>query len=438
MPRSLLFVGPSLPDAAELARDTPVTVLPPVAAGDLLRLALSAGDVVGIVDGYFGQVGAVRHKEILALLSRGVRVLGAASIGALRAAELDGFGMEGIGGIYADYRDGLLVADDEVALSHSTAEEGYLPLSVPLVCIRATLSQAVRDGACDGSTAQALIDTMSRWPFGLRSYHALEAAGRAAGIDVHEVRLYCADHRVDPKREDALALFDALLSADPGRVPRDAPAVHRTSFLYAWQTAALGGDPADLGILRACQLFADDYPGFHRRLVLRTIADECRRECGPQRGDPQEVALWHGEHRGFYRVRNPEFVAPWLTPAERATPSARDRLTAFLVRGFRVSPALMWDELAIEVLRGTPVWSQARRLVRLAREVNDRVLGRRPGLDLAGCPSTGSSTSSPDGGRPTSWNWPPWIVAWTRRTAWSPRAARATCSRATTPASPRA
>jgi hypothetical protein len=42
----------------------------------------------------------------------------------------------------------------------------------------------------------------------------------------------------------------------------------------------------------------------------------------------------------------------------------------------------MWDELAIEVLRGTPVWSQARRLIRLAREVNERVLGRRPGLDL--------------------------------------------------------
>jgi hypothetical protein len=120
-----------LPDAAELAQDKPVTVLPPVAAGDLLRLSLSAGDVVGIVDGYFSQVGAVRHKEILALLSRGVRVLGAASMGALRAAELDCFGMEGIGGIYADYRDALLVADDEVALLHSTAEEGYRPYRSP-------------------------------------------------------------------------------------------------------------------------------------------------------------------------------------------------------------------------------------------------------------------------------------------------------------------
>jgi hypothetical protein len=396
----ILFAGPSLPDAAELARGRPVTVLPPVAAGDLLRLPLSPGDVVGIADGYFSQVGAVRHKEILELLCRGVRVLGAASMGALRAAELDSFGMEGIGGIYADYRDALLVADDEVALLHGTAAEGYRPLSVPLVCIRATLSQAVRDGACDTRTAQMLVDTLARWPFGLRSYHGLEAAGREAGLDASRVRTvhrYCADHCVDPKREDALLLLGALLSADPAAPPRERPAVHRTSFLYAWQTAALGmgqaGDPrtADLGTLRACQLFADDYPGFYRGLILRAIAEQCGQECAdgaPQAGrqDVQEAALRHGEHRGFYRLvaqlRRPGFVSPWLTRAERRTLTARDQLTTFLVRGFRVAPALMWDELAIGALRDTPVWTEARNLVRLAWDVNDHIRGEDHSLDL--------------------------------------------------------
>lgn len=70
------------------------------AAGDLLRLAPRPG----IVDGSFHQTRAVRHKEILALIDAGVTVLGAASMGALRAAELDTYGMIGVGRVYDDFR----------------------------------------------------------------------------------------------------------------------------------------------------------------------------------------------------------------------------------------------------------------------------------------------------------------------------------------------
>ncbi|WP_198679171.1 hypothetical protein [Thermomonospora amylolytica] len=71
MPRKYCFVGPSLPDAAEPAAGTGVRLMPPVAAGDLLRLDVRAGDVIAIVDGYFHQTRSVRHKEILDLLGRG-------------------------------------------------------------------------------------------------------------------------------------------------------------------------------------------------------------------------------------------------------------------------------------------------------------------------------------------------------------------------------
>jgi len=124
-----LFVGPSLPDAADLLAGDEITVLPPVSAGDLLRLGARPGDVVGIIDGYFHQTRAVRHKEILALLDAGVTVLGAASMGALRAAELDTFGMGGVGRIFRGYRQARLTADDEVALLRGPAEEGYRPSS---------------------------------------------------------------------------------------------------------------------------------------------------------------------------------------------------------------------------------------------------------------------------------------------------------------------
>ena len=54
---------------------------------------------IGLVDGYFGGAAAVWHKEILYALSLGVRVLGASSMGALRAAECAAYGMEPVGEI---------------------------------------------------------------------------------------------------------------------------------------------------------------------------------------------------------------------------------------------------------------------------------------------------------------------------------------------------
>jgi hypothetical protein len=404
MPRRILFVGPSLPDAVELTHQTDIEVLPPVAAGDLLRLSLSAGDVIGIIDGYFHQVGAVRHKEILALLDQGVRVLGASSMGALRAAELDRFGMEGIGSVYADYRDGRLEADDEVTLMHSTAEEGYVPLSEPLVCVRATLSKAVVEGACDAATASGLVEILARRPFGLRSFDALVSVGEQAGKDPQEMRRlrsYCIGNRVDPKREDALLLLDALLSAGPpgGRAGSTVPVVHRTSFLYAWQIAALGsigattGRGSDLGVLRACQLFAQDYPRFHRQLILGAIVRECAEACGLRTDrmnetDLRVAAVAHGEHRGFYALPADPlrlgFLTAWLTRAELDELSPDDQLVTFLVRSFRVTPGMMWDEIAMDALRGSKVWDDARHLVRMAWHLNDRVTGSAPDRSLSG------------------------------------------------------
>lgn len=392
MPRRFLFAGPTLPDAARLVAGTDISVLPPVAAGDLLRLKVSPGDVVGIVDGYFHQVGAVRHKEILTLLGGGVRVLGAASMGALRAAELDVFGMEGVGGVYADYRDGRLDADDEVTLVHGTAEEGYRPLSEPLVCIRATLAGAVAEGVCHAADARRLIEVFARRPYHRRGYHALRVAGREAGLGadtVERIRRYCTAHPADPKRDDALLLLDALRDARAAPPPAryGTPRVNRTTSLHAWELAAqgrgigAGARDGDLPVLRACQLFLDDYPRLHRNLVLRTVAAECAADCGTRIGgtpaELREAALRHGEHRGLYRLPADRerlgFLPRWLTGGERDTLSLDDQLLVFLVRGFRLAPGITPDEIALRSLRGHPVWAAARQIVRLAGELNDRI-----------------------------------------------------------------
>ena len=101
-----VFLGPTLP-AADAASVLDAICLPPVKLGRRLpRRVAPRPRAIGIVDGYFQWVPAVWHKEILWAIDQGVHVFGAASMGALRAAELAPFGMRGVGRIFEAYRDG--------------------------------------------------------------------------------------------------------------------------------------------------------------------------------------------------------------------------------------------------------------------------------------------------------------------------------------------
>lgn len=95
---------------------------------------------IGLIDGLYGDCAAVWHKEILFALSSGIAVFGAASMGALRAAECEAFGMIGIGDIFEAYRDSHRVSDADVAVSHAPGELGYRPLTIALVDAEATLA----------------------------------------------------------------------------------------------------------------------------------------------------------------------------------------------------------------------------------------------------------------------------------------------------------
>ena len=108
-----IFAGPTI-SATEAGRKLKAVYLPPAAEGDVCRVVLEGARAIGIIDGYFQSVPAVRHKEILWAMSRGIHVFGSASIGALRAAELAPFGMEGVGTVFELYRDGTLEEDGEL------------------------------------------------------------------------------------------------------------------------------------------------------------------------------------------------------------------------------------------------------------------------------------------------------------------------------------
>jgi hypothetical protein len=154
--KACVFVGPTL-RAEDLPPESEIVVLPPVAQGDVYRVAQARPRAIGIVDGYFEGVLSVWHKEILWAMAEGIHVFGSASMGALRAAELHPFGMRGTGRIFEAYRDGELEDDDEVAVIHGPPETCYLALSEAMVNIRATRAAAKRNGIIAAATRDALV-----------------------------------------------------------------------------------------------------------------------------------------------------------------------------------------------------------------------------------------------------------------------------------------
>ena len=209
---TVVFVGPTLPlDVCR--RELDAVYLPPVAQGDVYRAALDGPDAIGIIDGYFERVPAVWHKEILWAMARGIHVFGAASMGALRAAELAPFGMVGVGAIFEAFRDGRLEDDDEVTVVHGDVATGYRMASVAMVDIRATLAAAVAAGVITDATHDDLIRLAKAQFYPQREYPSLLAAARATRVGLDQVaalEAWLPSGQVSQKRADALAMLHAL------------------------------------------------------------------------------------------------------------------------------------------------------------------------------------------------------------------------------------
>lgn len=204
MPLPIIFLGPSLP-IAEARTLLDADYRPPLQRGDLPAALRDNPPLIGIIDGQFYQSLSVSPGEVLAALATGVPLLGAASMGALRAAELHTRGMSGIGRIFEWYRDGYLEADDEVALLYDS--ESHRPLSEPLVNIRHALEQATHAGILTPDEAQHLIAVAQDLFFPERTYPALLARAALPPATVAALTHYLAAHPHDLKGDDARALL---------------------------------------------------------------------------------------------------------------------------------------------------------------------------------------------------------------------------------------
>lgn len=209
MQRIIVFLGPSLErEAAE--KILPAEYRPPAKRGDLLRAAEEGATIIGLIDGVFHQESAVAHREILAAVKKGVRVVGASSMGALRAAEMDTLGMTGVGEVYRMYKSGELISDDEVALVFDP--ESGLSLSEPLVNIRFTLKQAEAEGIISEKDHAALLTAARSIFYPQRTYAKIvSAAGESLVGETRDRFLaWVPDHAVDRKRLDAIEALEYM------------------------------------------------------------------------------------------------------------------------------------------------------------------------------------------------------------------------------------
>jgi hypothetical protein len=212
----LIFAGPSFANS-QLVSNPDITIHPPCKQGDVYLASRNTPAVIAIVDGYFEGAPSVWHKEILWALSQGIHVVGAASMGALRAAETDSYGMRGIGVVYESYRDGLIEDDDEVALLHGPPGMNYVSLSLAMVNVRATLSRAVDCGRISEPAAQHILLTAKRLFYKDRNWETLldrcdaKLVGETSTV---ELRDWLSDNEVDQKRLDAEALYKLVSAND--------------------------------------------------------------------------------------------------------------------------------------------------------------------------------------------------------------------------------
>ena len=216
-PESLVvFLGPSL--GVNTARDIlDARYLPPARRGDIYRVMTSGVETIVLIDGVFHNTPSVWQRELLDAMAEGIQVFGASSMGALRAAELHRFGMKGFGVVFGWYRDLLIDGDDEVALLHASEEFGYRGLSVPLVNIRYTLAQAVKQGQLTPLLERTLVDYVKSLPYPKRTFESILEAPVLNGVTADEITLlkhHLGEKKIDIKKQDALGLHE-LFSCRP-------------------------------------------------------------------------------------------------------------------------------------------------------------------------------------------------------------------------------
>ncbi|HYY50628.1 MAG TPA: TfuA-like protein [Nitrososphaeraceae archaeon] len=214
MNKPIIFLGPSL--THEKARKIlDAEYKPPAKKGDFLKFATQTNvlTVVGLVDGYFLQDYPPSPIEVYQLIMRkNTVVIGSASLGALRAVELEKFGMIGVGKIFELYKRGTINADDEVAVTFT--QEAQSLQSEAMIDIRFNLFMAERKGIIDKITKKTVARVAKSVYFPYRNYGDILDKTKnmhpELEDDLESFRAYIDRNRQSLKERDAIRLVEYI------------------------------------------------------------------------------------------------------------------------------------------------------------------------------------------------------------------------------------
>lgn len=214
----LVFAGPSLTRPLPTLSGNEIILFPPAGQCDVMSAVhRHAPDVLVIADIRVWPSMSVLHKELIWALAKGVRIIGTAAGGALRAAELAFCGMKGHGRVYEMTASGQIEDDAEVFCLWKKNDAGYTRQTVPLVNIRATLARSkVRDEIGEDGAAAVLAAARAIY-YKDRTFSALEAGLADAGPNAKRIatlmeclkKNYC-----DIQSNDLSETLDRISEAD--------------------------------------------------------------------------------------------------------------------------------------------------------------------------------------------------------------------------------
>ncbi|RCG29888.1 hypothetical protein DQ384_17090 [Sphaerisporangium album] len=374
----VVYAGPTISEDQVLGVVPEARVRPPVARGDLLREGWNRDDTAVIIDGYYRERLSVGHKEILWLLDEGVNVIGAASMGALRAAELSPYGMRGAGAVFRMYATGEVDGDDEVAVLHGPADVGYPVGTVAMVNVRYGCQEGARTDLVPAAAGERIVEAAKRRPFTHRTWHELE---QELGPEDHEalstLRRMIGSGEWDLKRLDAVA----ALRAAGDRPDEASTAWEARSALTGithyealkWRSTreyAPGRWMSDLDALNAARLFGDDYPRLHEEVLTGLLEDFAR-----ERGTDVE-AYARARLGADGRSAPPPALASWLTGTEPDTLPPAELLRTVMVRVWPVWQSADWRPHVLARLRESGRLDEWAATVARADEVAERTRDR--------------------------------------------------------------
>jgi hypothetical protein len=223
MSKPIIFIGPSL--SHQKARKIfDADYRAPAKKGDLLILSASTFAApedepnsikfIGLIDGLFLQDYPPTPIEVYQLLSnKKFHVVGGASIGALRAMELEKFGMVGIGKVFELFKNGTTDADDEVAVTFHLGH-GQTIQSEAMVDVRFNLFVACYKKIITERGKRLMAKTAKSIYFPYRNYPNIVEQTRtrfpALSSELESFSLYIDDHRLSLKEHDAIKVVEYI------------------------------------------------------------------------------------------------------------------------------------------------------------------------------------------------------------------------------------